>query len=63
MYVLTFPYPHTPDCDTQTVLVDQYCGWLKDDEMVRCYILDSMFDLLKFQNQSFSTIGAIMLNL
>ena len=51
-YVLTFFCPPIPNCDTPTVLADQYWQWLKDDEKVRCYILDSMNDMLKRQHQS-----------
>ena len=49
-YVITTPFTEQPK-------------WIKDDEMIRCYMQASMSTVLQHQHRSFKTISDIIMNL
>ena len=60
--VLTTPCPQTNDDSTQEEK-DALAAWLRSNEIVRCYILASMNNMLKQQHRDIETAADMLYNL
>ena len=62
-YVLTQPCPSFPSLDAPSEEKQQYDRWQKSNEMVKCYILASISNVLQNQMQDVELALNIMLSL
>ena len=62
-FVLIDVCPPAPDSDSSKEEVKIYQHWKKADEMARCYILASMFNILQHQHENMATAYDMMMNL
>ena len=63
IFVLTDLCPPKPHERVTKQEAKPYEKWVKADEMSRCYILDSMSNILQHQHQSMPTAYDVMMNL
>ena len=62
-FVLTEICPPTPDSNSSEKEIEIYQTWCKADQMVKCYILTSMINVLQHQHERMLTAYDIMLSL
>ena len=62
-WVLTTPCPPLTNDDSTQEDNDALAAWLRSDEIVRCYILASMNNMLKEQHRDFETAADMLYNL
>ena len=62
-YVLTKPCPNFPSLDAPFEQKQRYDRWQKSNEMVKCYILASISNVLQHQMQDVELASDIMLSL
>ena len=62
-FVLTDVCPPHPDSDSSKEEFKAYQKWRKADEMVRCYILASMSNILQHQHENMATTYDMMMSL
>ena len=62
-YVLTKPCPSFPSLDAPPKEKQRYDRWKKSNEMVKCYILASISNVLQHQMQDVELASDIMLSL
>ena len=62
-YVLTQPCPSFPSLDAPSKEKQKYDRWQKSNEMVKCYILASISNVLQHQMQDVELASDIMLSL
>ena len=62
-WVLTTPCPPLTNDDSTQEDNDALAAWLRSDEIVRCYILVSMNNMLKEQHRDFETAADVLYNL
>ena len=62
-WVLTTPCPPLTNDDSTQEDNDALAAWLRSDEIVRCYILASMKNMLKEQHRDIETVAEMLYNL
>ena len=62
-WVLTTPCPPLTNDDSTQEYNDALAAWLRSDEIVRCYILASMNNMLKQQHRDIETSADMLYNL
>ena len=55
--------PPKPADDSSEKEIESYRKWFKADEMVRCYILAFVSNVLQYQHRAMTTAYDMMLNL
>ena len=61
--VLTKPYPIEPIEELDKEDKEAYKAWMRSDEIMRCYILGSMNNVLQQQHSHFEIAKSMMNNL
>ena len=62
-YVLSQPFPNFPSLDAHLEEKQRYDCLQKSNEMAKCYILSSIFNVLQHQMQDVELASDIMLSL
>ena len=62
-WILTTPCPPQTNDDSTQEDKDALAAWLRSDEIVRCYILASMNDVLQPQHHDIETAADMLYNL